>query len=98
MEKVKVLKLSEIIEGGNVIVSLSERALGRVVAKDIKNPLSGEIIINKEQMIDEEACEKIDAAGVLGYQADVAELFGRRKQKSDYGMIMENEFNLKNLI
>ena len=35
---------------------------------------------------------KIDAAGVLGYQADVAELFGRRKQKSDYGMIMENEF------
>ena len=35
---------------------------------------------------------KIDAAGVLGYQADVAELFGRREQKSDYGMIMENEF------
>ena len=35
---------------------------------------------------------KIDAGGVLGYQEDIAELFGRRKQKSDYGMIMENEF------
>ncbi|MAV62057.1 MAG: DNA-directed RNA polymerase subunit beta' [Candidatus Pelagibacter sp.] len=58
------IKLSEIIEGGNVIVSLSERALGRVVAKDIKNPISGEVIIKKNEMIDEFACEKIDAAGV----------------------------------
>ena len=35
------IKLSEIIEGGNVIVSLSERALGRVTALDIKNPITG---------------------------------------------------------
>jgi hypothetical protein len=35
---------------------------------------------------------KIDAGGVLGYQTDIAELFGRREQKSDYGKIMENEF------
>ena len=58
------LKLSEIIEGGNVIVSLSERCLGRVAASDVKNPITGEIIIKKTQMIDETACEKIDAAGV----------------------------------
>ncbi len=58
------IQLSEIIEGGNVIVSLSERALGRVVAREIKNPISGEVIIKKDKMIDEEACEKIDAAGV----------------------------------
>ena len=58
------IKLAEIIEGGNVIVSLSERALGRVAAKDIKNPISGEIILKKFEMIDEAACEKIDAAGV----------------------------------
>jgi hypothetical protein len=35
---------------------------------------------------------KIDAGGVLGYQADIAEMFNRRKQKSDYSMLMENEF------
>ena len=35
---------------------------------------------------------KIDAGGVLGYQEDIAEMFGRREQKSDYGKIMENEF------
>ena len=58
------IELSEIIEGGNVIVSLSERALGRVVASDIKNPITGEVILKKNEMIDESACEKIDAAGV----------------------------------
>ena len=58
------IKLSEIIEGGNVIVSLSERSLGRVTAKDVKNPITGEIIVKKNQEIDESVCEKIDAAGV----------------------------------
>ena len=63
-EKPGFIKLSEIIEGGNVIVSLSERSLGRIVASDVKNPINGEIIIKKNTMIDEAACEKIDAAGV----------------------------------
>ena len=63
-DKPGFLKLSEIIEGGNVIVSLSERALGRVTANDIKNPINGEVILNKNKMIDEAVCEKIDAAGV----------------------------------
>ena len=58
------IALSEIIEGGNVVVALSERALGRIAASDIKNPISGETIIKKDQMIDEAGCEKIDAAGV----------------------------------
>ena len=58
------IKLSEIIEGGNVIVSVSERSLGRVVANDVKNPINGEVIIKKNEMIDEAVCEKIDAAGV----------------------------------
>ncbi len=58
------IQLSEIIEGGNVIVSLSERALGRVVAADVKNPINGEVIIKKSKIIDEAGCEKIDAAGV----------------------------------
>jgi DNA-directed RNA polymerase subunit beta' len=58
------LTISEIIDGGNIIVSLSERVLGRVSAEDIKNPITGEVILKKKEMIDEEACENIDAAGV----------------------------------
>ena len=54
------IKLSEVLEGGNIMVSLSERALGRVAAKDVKNPLTGEVLVKKEEMIDEAACEKID--------------------------------------
>ena len=58
------ITLSEIIEGGNIIVSLSERVLGRSAAEDIKNPINGEILVKKKELINEEACEKIDAAGV----------------------------------
>ncbi len=58
------IELSEVLEGGNIMVSLSERSLGRITAQDVKNPLTGDVIIKKEEMIDEAACEKIDAAGV----------------------------------
>ncbi len=58
------ISMSEIIEGGNVIVSLSERVLGRVAGEDIKSPSDGEIIVKKKEIIDEKACEKIDSAGV----------------------------------
>ena len=58
------LTLTEIIEGGNIITSLSDRVLGRTSADDIKHPISGEILMKKKSVIDEEACEKIDAAGV----------------------------------
>ncbi len=58
------IKLSEVLEGGNIMVSLSERSLGRVLAKDLKNPLTGEVIIKKDEMIDESGCERIDSAGV----------------------------------
>ena len=44
--------------------SLSERVLGRVIAENIKNPVTGEVIIKKDTLIDELDCEKIDAAGV----------------------------------
>ena len=63
-DKPGFIKLSEVLEGGNIMVSLSERSLGRVSAKDVKYPLTGDVIIKKGQMIDEAACEKIDAAGV----------------------------------
>jgi len=58
------LSLSEIIEGGNIIVSLSDRVLGRTAAEDIKHPITGETILGKKKIIDEKTCEKIDTAGV----------------------------------
>ena len=58
------ITMNEIIDGGNIIVSLTERVLGRITFEDIKHPMSGEILVKKREMIDEEACEKIDTAGV----------------------------------
>jgi DNA-directed RNA polymerase subunit beta' len=58
------ITLTEIIEGGNILVSLSERVLGRTPAHDIKHPISGEVIIKKKKLIDEGDCEAIDKAGV----------------------------------
>ncbi|MFL2890019.1 MAG: DNA-directed RNA polymerase subunit beta', partial [Pelagibacteraceae bacterium] len=58
------ITLTEIIEGGNILVSLSERVLGRVPSHDVKHPISGEVILKKKKIIDEVGCEKIDAAGV----------------------------------
>jgi DNA-directed RNA polymerase subunit beta' len=34
--------------------------LGRVSAMDIKNPINGEVLIKKNEMIDESGCDRID--------------------------------------
>ena len=58
------ITLSEIIDGGNIIVSLADRVLGRSAAEDIKHPITGEVLVKKKCLIDEDLCEKIDTAGV----------------------------------
>ncbi len=68
IKKRSSINISEIIEGGNILVSLSERVLGRVIAENIKHPISGEALIQKGKLIDESDCEKIDAAGVKAVQ------------------------------
>ena len=40
---------SEILEGGNVVVSLSERALGRVVSSDVKHPIQVRLWLKNQQ-------------------------------------------------
>ncbi len=60
----KYINIHEIIEGGNIIVSLTERALGRVAAKDVKAPNTGDVIVKAKQLIEEKECELMDSAGV----------------------------------
>jgi DNA-directed RNA polymerase subunit beta' len=45
--------LEEKIENGKVIVPLSERALGRTLSKDVLDPDTGNILIEKNTLIDE---------------------------------------------
>ncbi len=58
------ITIQPIIEGGDVIATTGERILGRTAQEDIKNPQTGELIVPKGKLIDENDVEKIDAAGV----------------------------------
>ena len=60
----KGITISPIIEGGDVIATTGERILGRTAQEDVKDPATGEIIVPKGHLIDEDDVERIDAAGV----------------------------------
>ncbi len=48
----------------DIVEPLSERILGRVSVHDIFDPLSGELIVESGQEINEDAAEKIDATSI----------------------------------
>jgi len=62
------ITLKSEIEGINVVVPLSEKILGRVSAQDLVNSKTKETIVKKNQLIDEEIAEQIDAYGVDSLQ------------------------------
>ena len=51
-------------DGGKIIEDLGARVLGRVTAEDIQDPNSEEILVHRNQIIDEEIADKIVSAGV----------------------------------
>jgi DNA-directed RNA polymerase subunit beta' len=60
----KGITLRAVIEGGDTLVSLGMRVLGRFAAEDIKDPSSGELIIPADTYLDENQVDLIDKAGV----------------------------------
>jgi len=52
------------MNGADVVVSVSERILGRTAAQDIVHPLSGEVIVARNEMFDEVKAEAVETAGV----------------------------------
>ncbi|MGE3936906.1 MAG: DNA-directed RNA polymerase subunit beta', partial [Rhodospirillaceae bacterium] len=62
------LTIRSVVEGGNVIESLAERALGRTAATDVIDPLSGNVLVSAGELMDEAIVEMIDRAGVESVQ------------------------------
>ncbi len=58
------LTVTAVVEGGDVIVDLSERILGRTAAVDILHPSSEEVLVPAGGMIEEDEAELIEEAGV----------------------------------
>ncbi len=57
-------KMRAVMNGADIVVPVSERILGRASAVEIKNPLSGKVIVSAGEIIDEVTSEQIETAGI----------------------------------
>ena len=60
----KSIRVTAVIDAGEIVVSLGDRILGRTTAEDIVDPGSGEVIVPRGSEILEEHTEQIEAANV----------------------------------
>lgn len=58
------IAVNEINEDGSVVEEIKERLLGRIAASDIVDPKTGEVICQRESLIDEDLAEEIQKRGV----------------------------------
>jgi DNA-directed RNA polymerase subunit beta' len=58
------ITLRAVVEGGDTLVSLGLRVLGRSTAEDIRHAGTDEIIIPADTYLDENMCDLIEASGV----------------------------------
>ncbi|MAF49151.1 MAG: DNA-directed RNA polymerase subunit beta' [Rhodospirillaceae bacterium] len=60
----EAIHASAVIEGGETILTLADRVLGRTVARDVIDPESNDVIIRKNSLLDEAAVEKLETAEI----------------------------------
>ncbi len=60
----KGIDVEPIVEGGEEKVPLKDRIFGRVLAEDVRDPYTGEVIAKRNEVIDEKVAEKIGRSGV----------------------------------
>jgi DNA-directed RNA polymerase subunit beta' len=58
------LHTSSVVDGGDVISPLADRILGRTAAVDVIDPLTGEFVLPAGELIDEDAVDRIERAGI----------------------------------
>ena len=58
------IAMSPLVEGGDVVEALGERVLGRVPAQDILKPGTGEVLIEKNTLLDEQHVRRMEHDGV----------------------------------
>jgi len=58
------IEVSTLTEGGEIIERLGDRILGRVALEDIVDPVTDELLVEANQMIDEDLVTVIEEAGI----------------------------------
>lgn len=59
------VELEPLQEGGDIMYSLAQRAYGRVVAQDVKDPITGELLFKKGYLITREDLDKIAMSALV---------------------------------
>ena len=58
------IEMAPLIESGEIIETLGDRILGRVVAEDVIDKFTGETLVERDEEITEELVDKIEEAGI----------------------------------
>ena len=58
------ITVNAVIEGGDVVVTLGDRVLGRTLAEDVIDPESGDVLIEKGTLLNEVNCEALDGSEI----------------------------------
>jgi DNA-directed RNA polymerase subunit beta' len=58
------LTVRAVMDGGDVVSSLSERILGRTTAEDVLDPTTNQLLVARNSLIEEAEAERIEKAGV----------------------------------
>ena len=58
------IELKPVVDGGDIVVSLGERMLGRHTSEDIQDPRTGDLLYPANSYIDEDKMLEIDASGL----------------------------------
>src|SRR5712672_2072540 len=53
-----------VVDGGEIISPLADRIIGRCAAVDVLDPLNGEVVLAAAELIDEDAVDAIERAGI----------------------------------
>lgn len=59
------IELEALQEGGDVIYDLSQRAYGRVIARDVKDPITDAIVLKQGEMVYRTDLDKISSSAVV---------------------------------
>ncbi|MDA2917420.1 DNA-directed RNA polymerase subunit beta', partial [Nitrospinae bacterium AH_259_B05_G02_I21] len=63
-ETLNGIEVSALVEGGEIIMPLEERILGRNAPEEILDPFTNEVLVKANEEIDEAACERVINAGL----------------------------------
>ena len=58
------LLMTPVIEGGDIIETLADRVLGRIVAKDVIEPSTGNVALTAGTMLDEKLVSQLEEMGI----------------------------------